>query len=109
MFWSLIRPDIRSFMNAGEYDRLYKIFRKIFLCLKRLHITAYVVLDGGSNSPQKDKTTCSRIKQGINQVNRMCTDPQFKRSSGLPRPLLADKLFIQVMREMGIPFVVAKG
>lgn len=109
LFWSLIRPDTSTFMTGGEYDKLYKTFHKFFARLKKLKITAYIILDGGSNSPLKDETTCDRIKHGIKQVKKLCDNPTLKKVNDLPRPILVKQLFIQVLRDMKIPFIVTKG
>lgn len=109
LFRGLLEIDPTNFTYAGDYDRMYYIFRDFFESLQRFRIQAYVVLDGGSNASVKRQSTCKNIVRRLERVRKLFEHPWIEAIEGLPRPILAKRLFIQVLRDMNIPFAVATG
>ncbi|XP_057315829.1 protein asteroid homolog 1-like [Hydractinia symbiolongicarpus] len=89
---------------GGDYHMLYTVFQKYFETLRQWHVAPYVVLDGGSNIPIKNNTICQRREKEIKVIQKLA----HKSDHSLPKPVLTMEIFIEVMQDMKINFVVAK-
>ena len=87
---------------GGNYDQLYRHFANFFGLLSYLKITVYVVLDGGCNLDRKLDTICARLDQTINGLRI------FDDECDLPRPLFSKRIFINVLQDLNIRYVVAR-
>ncbi|MEE6466262.1 hypothetical protein FKM82_006885 [Ascaphus truei] len=86
---------------GGDYGSFTEIVHTFFESLARCGIHAYVALDGGCDiSDKKLQTQMQRAKDKIRMANNLS-----KGEGGNVLPLLVREVFIQVLRNMQVPFV----
>lgn len=90
---------------GGDYQMLYTVFHEYFKRLQQWHVAPYVVLDGGCNIPIKNNTICQRREKEIKAIRNLADKNDY---SYLPKPVLTMEIFIEVMQDMKINFVIAK-
>ncbi|XP_012558366.2 protein asteroid isoform X1 [Hydra vulgaris] len=90
---------------GGEYNEMSRVFEHFFKELHLINVMPLVVLDGCINVSLKTCTTCERNKQRIKALGNI--NQSNKSHKNLPIPLFSKQVFIEVMQEMCIHFVVA--
>ena len=110
LFHTLMGKSIlgRSCSNryGGDYNDLYNRFKQFFEKLRHWNVTSYIVLDGGSTIPLKTETICERRKNNIRSLRKLATD---KHQYHFPKPLFVKMVFIEVLQDMAVNYVVASG
>lgn len=106
LLWSLLRKSQYRHVHGGDYNIMYYSFMSFFKKLKQLRAGVYLVLDGGSNIPLKNETLCGRKVCEIKTVQRL-NDGSYPFE--LPPPLFFKMVFLEVLHDVGVNFVVAHG
>ncbi|XP_073677383.1 single-strand DNA endonuclease ASTE1 [Garra rufa] len=87
--------------RGGDYDTFVVLVRQFFAALSECAVQPFVVLDGGMDQTDKKfKTLQDRAQSKIRDAHSL--------SRGYPGwvlPLLVREVFIQVLSELGVPFV----
>ncbi|XP_053570275.1 protein asteroid homolog 1 [Bombina bombina] len=87
--------------HGGDYDAFVEIVHKFFESLMLCGIHPYVALDGGCDvSCKKLETQKQRVAERIRMAHNLS-----KGGGGNVLPLLVREVFIQVLRNMQVPFV----
>ncbi|XP_026767306.3 protein asteroid homolog 1 [Pangasianodon hypophthalmus] len=87
--------------HGGDYDGFEKIVTQFFRNLRICDIEPYVVLDGGDDdSDKKFDTLKTRCQERIRRANALS-----RGRSGEVLPILIKKVFKQILRKLGIPFI----
>ncbi|KAM4689024.1 single-strand DNA endonuclease ASTE1-like [Discoglossus pictus] len=87
--------------HGGNYNSFTEIVHKFFESLALCGIHAYVALDGGCDiSNKKLETLKERAVDKIRMAHNLS-----KGDGGRVLPLLIREVFIQILREMQVPFV----
>ena len=92
---------------GGDYNDLYNRFKQFFEKLLDWKVTSYIVLDGGNNIPLKTETICKRRNNNIQSLGKLAID--CKHQCNLPKPLFVKMVFIEVLQDMAVNYVVASG
>lgn len=106
LLWELYISEGIDYQHGGNYDQLAKVISKFFEALKSNRVKPYVVIDGPTAA--KDKKLETIKKRFANEI-----DKNYKLSKGhvdkdqcFLLPLMTKGVFIQELKNLGIPFVV---
>ncbi|XP_030003415.1 protein asteroid homolog 1 [Sphaeramia orbicularis] len=88
-------------VHGGDYDAFTSLLTQFFSALAACNIQPYVVLDGGMDpSDKKFATLRQRLQSKIKEADSLCHGRH-----GSVLPILTRDVFIQVLRQLGVPLV----
>ena len=91
---------------GGQYDQFRSEVKGFFAKLQMSKVIPYVVIDGIMNRDEKKfKTHVKRKTDIINRMRNMWTRNSYTYEMVLPR--LVQLVFVQVLREIKIPYAIA--
>ncbi len=90
--------------NGGHYYEFYSTVRAFFNRLQEQSTYAFVVMNGADTDQETYKKRCV---ERLNRISSILTPTSSVRCSVLP--LFAKAVFVDALRDCGIPFVFSDG